>query len=102
MSADNNNGRKVFLISPEAPVAQGEAAGEHRAAASGGLRLGILDNSKSNADHLLAMIIEGVKKQMPVASVISLRKMNPSTPAPKAMIDQIEKEADFVISAMAD
>ena len=81
MSADNNNGRKVFLISPEAPVAQGEAAGEQRAAASGGLRLGILDNSKSNADHLLAMIIEGVKKQMPVASVISLRKMNPSTPA---------------------
>jgi hypothetical protein len=39
---------------------------------------------------------------MPVASVVSLRKPNPSTPATKAMLDQIEAEADFVVSAMAD
>jgi hypothetical protein len=93
---------KVYLISPEAPVAQGEAAGEQRAAAAGGLRLGVLDNSKSNADHLLRMIVEGIGRQMPVASVVTLRKANPSTPAPKAFLDQIEKEADFVVSAMAD
>jgi hypothetical protein len=48
------------------------------------------------------MIIEGVGRQMPVASVVSLRKANPSTPAPAAMLDQIEAEADFVVSAMAD
>jgi len=93
---------KVFLISPEAPVQQGEAAGEQRAAVAGGLRLAVLDNSKSNADHLLKMIIDGIGKQMPVASVVSLRKVNPSTPAPKAMLDQIEAEADYVVSAMAD
>lgn len=93
---------KVFLISPEAPVPEGEAAGEQRAAASGGLRLAVLDNSKSNADHLLKMIIEGIGKQTPVASVVSLRKPNPSTPASKAFLDQIEQEADFVVSAMAD
>jgi hypothetical protein len=34
--------------------------------------------------------------------VVSLRKPNPSTPATKAMLDQIEAEADFVVSAMAD
>ena len=93
---------KVFLISPEAQVPQGEAAGAQREASSGGLRIGVLDNSKSNADHLLKMIIEGVGRHMPVASVVSLRKANPSTPAPKAMLDQIEVEADFVVSAMAD
>ncbi len=93
---------KVFLISPEAPVRQGDAAGEQREVAGGAVRLAILDNSKSNADHLLRMIIEGVKKELPVQSVVSLRKPNPSTPATGAMLDQIEKEADFVVSAMAD
>lgn len=92
---------KVFLVSPEAPVEQGAAAGEQRSA-TGAVRLAILDNSKSNADHLLAMIIENVRRELPVASVTSLRKVNPSTPAPRPMLDQIEAEADFVVSAMAD
>lgn len=92
---------KVFLVSPEAPVEQGAAAGEQRSA-TGAVRIAILDNSKSNADHLLAMIIENVRRELPVASVTSLRKANPSTPAPRPMLDQIEAEADFVVSAMAD
>jgi predicted ABC-class ATPase len=94
---------KVFLISPEAPPHQFAGAGEQRAIKTGaGIRLGTLDNTKGNADHLLAFVVEGIRKLVPVASVISLRKNNPSTPAPKNVLDQLEAEADFVISAMAD
>ena len=64
---------KVKLVVPEAPVPATAAAKAQRKFAQGGLRLGILDNSKGNADH-----------------------------APDNMLDQLAKEADFVVSAMGD
>ena len=95
---------KVFLISPEAPPHQFGAAGEKRAikTTGKGIRLGTLDNTKGNADHLLAFVVENIRKVMLVDSVVALRKNNPSTPAPKNVLDKLEAEADFVISAMAD
>ena len=94
--------RKVTLVVPEAPVPASAVAAESRKAAKSGLRLGILDNSKGNADHLLRFIVEGVKAAMPVASVVSLRKGSNSQPAPGGILDQLTAEADFVVSAMAD
>ena len=95
---------KVFLISPEAPPHQFGAAGEKRAikTTGKGIRLGTLDNTKGNADHLLAFVVENIRKVMLVESVVALRKNTPSTPAPKNVLDKLEAEADFVISAMAD
>jgi hypothetical protein len=95
-------GNKILLVVPEAPVQQAAAAAAQRAIAGKGLRLGTLDNSKSNADHLLAMLVEGVKAQMTVDSVISLRKPTPSLPADDKVLDKLAEEADLVISAMAD
>jgi len=94
--------KKVTLVVPEAPVPATAAAAELRTSSAGGLRLGILDNSKGNADHLLRFLVEGIKAQVPVASVVSLRKGSVSLPAPKAILDQLAAEADFVVSAMAD
>jgi hypothetical protein len=94
--------KKVTLVVPEAPVPATAAAKEQRKFATGGLRLGILDNSKGNADHLLKFIVDGVKALVPVASVVSLRKDSVSLPAPQAILDRLAAEADFVVSAMAD
>ena len=93
---------KVKLVVPEAPVPATAKAREQRKFAQGGLRLGILDNSKGNADHLLKFIVDGVKALVPVASVVSLRKDSVSLPAPKNILDRLTAEADFVVSAMAD
>jgi len=93
---------QVILVVPEAPVPMTAVAAESREAGKGALRLGVLDNSKGNADFLLKFIVEGVTAAVPVASVVSLRKDNVSLPAPGATLDQLAAEADFVVSAMAD
>ena len=94
--------QKVRLVSPEAPAPQTVAVTQKRAVAKGGIRLGLLDNSKGNADHLLRFIVDGVKALVPVASVLVLRKDSVSLPAPKEILDQLAAGSDYVVTAMAD
>jgi len=93
---------KIRLVIPEAPSPQAVAATETRVVAKGGIRLGILDNSKGNADHLLRFIVDGVKALMPVASVVALRKDSVSLPAPADILERLVAESDYVLSAMGD
>lgn len=96
-------GDKVMLVVPEAPAPVAEtAATEQRSIAGKGLRIGTLDNTKSNADHLLRMIIEGIGRNVAVDSVVTTRKKAASLPAAPEILDQLAEEADLVISAMAD
>lgn len=95
--------QNITLVVPEAPVPESTSpvAGQRRIA-KGGIRLGILDNSKGNADHLLKFLVEGVRAAMPVATVVSLRKDSVSLPAPAGILEQLAAEADCVVTAMAD
>jgi len=93
---------KVTLVIPEAPIPVVAAAFAQRKIGKDGVRLGVLDNSKGNADHLLRFLVEGLRALVPVASVVSLYKDKASQPAPKQVLDQLAAEADFVVSAMAD
>ena len=81
---------------------QGPSGAVQRRLSGEGLRVGVLDNSKGNADHLLRFVVEGMKSVLPVKSVVSLRKDSVSLPAPDGILDQLTREADFVVSAMAD
>jgi hypothetical protein len=93
---------KIFLVVPDAPLEDVAQLKSNRTLGSDGIRLGILDNSKANADHLLNLIIEGVKKEFKVNSVVVKRKPTSSRPATDQVLDDLAKEADLVISAMAD
>ena len=62
--------KKVTLVVPEAPVPPSGALAAQRKIEKRGVRLGMLDNSKGNADHLLKFLVEGVKALVPVASVL--------------------------------
>ena len=88
-------------IIPEAPP-PGDANVAQQRKATGGLRIGILDNAKSNADHLLGMIVERIKSELPVTKITLLRKPGPAAGADPKILDQLAEEADCVISAMAD
>jgi len=94
----------VTWIIPVAPPPEAEAdtSPAGRTVASGRLRLGFLDNAKGNADHLLAMITQGVLATFPDASVVALRKPDPASGASRDLLEQLAREADVVVSAMGD
>jgi hypothetical protein len=94
----------VMWIVPEAPAPAPSAAAKKvtRGAKGGGLRFGVLDNSKSNADQLLGMIIDGVKAKYPDASIVRTRKPSAAIGATADVLAQLEQETDVVIAAMAD
>ena len=92
----------VMWIIPEAPAPAAAQSTVERKATGASLRLGILDNSKSNADQLLALIVEGVKQQYPHAAIVRTRKPGPAIGASVEVLAQLERETDVVIAAMAD
>jgi len=94
--------QKILLVVPEAPPVQAAGGSAERRLSREGLRVGVLDNSKGNADHLLRFLVEGLKTSLPVKSVVVTRKGSVSLPAPREILDQLTREADVVISAMAD
>jgi hypothetical protein len=94
---------ELVLLVPEAPPAEPDAVeAKHRALQPGALRVGLLDNSKANADHLLRLMTEEAGRALGVASVFTQRKGSVAIPATDAVIAQLCREADFVVSAMAD
>ena len=95
-------GQKITLLVPEAPVPAAAGGNGLRELGSSGIRFGTLDNGKGNADHLLRMVADAIRAELPVSSVISVRKSRPSEPAPPEILDQLAREADCVVSAMAD
>jgi hypothetical protein len=90
------------LLVPEAPAPGGVAPSEQRKHTGRTLRIGTLDNSKGNGDHLLGLLVQGLKAALPISAVVALKKPHPSLPADPSLLDQLAAEADFVVSAMAD
>lgn len=94
---------KMFIVAPDAPLeATQRLKSDRTLRTGGGIRLGVLDNSKGNADHLLRFIVESVRASVPVSSVVVERKASVSLPAPADILDRLTQEADVVVSAMAD
>ena len=93
---------KIYLVVPDAPIEEVAQLKTSRTLGGRGIRLGVLDNSKANADHLLKLIVEGVQKDFKVDSVVFKRKPASSRPATEQLLDELAEEADLVISAMAD
>ena len=63
--------------------------------------LGLLDNRKGNADHLLLRIGERLGERYNLRDIVYLTKPIFSRPAPEDQIAQL-KECDVVLTALAD
>jgi len=93
----------VTLVVPEAPSRTEERYRPRvHKRGNGPIRLGILDNGKSNADTLLDLLVRGVMGSRPVGHKISERKLNFSMPADDQTLSRLGTEADFVFSAVGD
>ena len=92
----------TLCVSPEAPPPADAIAEATKRASGKGLRLGLLDNSKSNADHLLRFLAEAAGESVEISAVVKERKYSASRPLEDAALDKLAQETDFVLSAMAD
>lgn len=67
-----------------------------------GLRLGVLDNTKWNANRLLRKITARLQEEFPFASVSYYRKESFSKDADPALIAEIANSNDIVLTAIGD
>lgn len=91
-------------INPQAPEPQAATVAAPAAArvrSTHRLRLGTLDNTKDNASLLLAMIGERARAEFG-AELVLRRKAYASVGASVEILDELAREADFVLTAMAD
>lgn len=65
------------------------------------LRIGLLDNTKDNAHLLLTLIGQRVQTQFN-AQLLYRRKGNATVGAPVAILDELARETDCILTAMAD
>ena len=72
----------------------------HRPGNLRGLRVGVLDNSKPNADVLLRRVAALLVEQHGAASIRSWQKPGSSRPA--LMIEEIADQVDVVLTGSAD
>jgi hypothetical protein len=64
--------------------------------------VGLLDNSKPNADKLAERFAELLKERYGVTGMITRRKLTAQQGAPKQYLDELASQADFVISGLGD
>jgi hypothetical protein len=62
--------------------------------------VGMIDNTKEQADVILETVAETLKARYGVARVIIRRKQHFSRPAPHAMIDELAKDVQIAVAAL--
>lgn len=91
------------IFDPRGVVDTGSRPLAARKASLEGLRLGILDNSKWNANKLLRGASEALSGEIDFAAVnYYVKKHGFSTDAPPELIEQIVEENDIVLTAIGD
>jgi DNA-binding ferritin-like protein len=94
----------MIVLSPEgkARTSVAKVAAVPRFQDLHGKVVGLLDNSKPNADKLAERFADLLKKEYGVAKVISRRKLTAQQGAPKEYLDELAAQADFVLSGLGD
>lgn len=67
-----------------------------------GVTLGLLCNSKPNAQVLLDSVADGIGKKVSLAGIVRDRKASPSEPAPPEVYSNLAGRCGAVIFATAD
>jgi len=94
----------MIVLSPEgkAQTSATKLAGLPQLSELRGKVMGLLDNSKPNADRLAERFAELLQEKYGVANVITRRKLTAQQGAPKQYLDELAAQADFVISGLGD
>jgi hypothetical protein len=97
--AQNN---EYTLVNPTTEPIVAPFDGAPRLPSLAGTRLGIIDDSKKNADVLLEELVELLRTRYEIAEVKWHRKPSASRPADPAAIRELAESCDAVIVAVGD
>jgi hypothetical protein len=92
----------AIVFDPRGVVAVEKLALAPRAGDLNGLRLGVLDNTKWNANRLLRKTVALLGQQATLAAVNYYRKESFSKDADLALIETIAPNNDIVLTAIGD
>ena len=92
----------IQVYDPRGVVGAEQKAIAARVKALDGLRLGILDNTKWNANKLLRELRDQLQAAHPLAAVHYYRKESFSKFAAPALIEEIRRDNDIVVTAIGD
>lgn len=96
------HGRTVRLLDPTARPPNEAKPLAPRGAALHGRRIGILDNTKSNADVLMHHVAELLRQHHGVAEVVYRRKAHAAIGATEQMLDELMAQCDAVLLGSGD
>lgn len=94
---------RLRLVNPkgtELPTA--EFRMQDRSGGLAGKRLGLMENSKANADHLLRELGDILNARHGFAEVRYYSKHHASLPAKQEVVDAILGEVDYLITGVGD
>lgn len=67
-----------------------------------GLRLGLLGNSKLNADHVLNAVGDLLRERYKIETITHRTKPSFSHPAPPEIVEEMSQNCDVVIAGVGD
>jgi hypothetical protein len=92
----------IQVYDPRGAVGAEKKATAARIPALKGLRLGILDNTKWNANKLLREVRDQLKAAQSLADIHYYRKESFSKFAAPELIEEIRRDNDIVVTAIGD
>ncbi len=98
----NDNGNQYTLVNPTTEPITPPFDGAPRLPTLAGTRLGIIDDSKRNADVLLEELAETLRTRYEIAEVKWHRKPSASRPADPSAIKELAHDCDSVVIAIGD
>ena len=93
---------KLVLISPVNEATVAEPALAPRLSSLRGKRVGLLDNSKSKADKILATVAAILDARYGFTNIVRHRKPSASKPAAPEAIKELANTCDLVIVGVGD
>jgi hypothetical protein len=96
------NAPDQIVFDPRGVVETEPLALSQRPATLDGLRLGVLDNTKWNANRLLRKTVAKLREQISLTAVNYYRKESFSKEADPALIAAIAAHNDIVVTAIGD
>jgi hypothetical protein len=92
----------MILLNPEGSSQEGHEALASRPGTLNSKTLGLLSNSKLNADAVLYAIGELLAERFDVKAIVHRTKPSFSLPAPDATLDELVEGCDVVLAGVGD